>query len=54
MMHTMYLCPLADGTRVQAQSSLESVILLDEDDTNDGNPDQSNDRKPTDEVSQVI
>ena len=50
MMHTMYLCRLVDGTQVQAQSPLDSAILPDEDDdTNDGNPDQSSDGKPKDE-----
>ena len=45
----MYLCRLVDGTQVQAQSPLDSAILPDEDDTNDGNPEQSSDGKPKDE-----
>ena len=50
MMHTIYLCQLVDGTQVQAQSPLDSTIIPEEDDdTSDGNPNQSSDGKPKDE-----
>lgn len=47
MIHTMtlYLCWLADGTQVQAQSPLDSALVPAEDDSN---PDHSSDGKPGD------
>ena len=50
----MYIYKLADGTRVQARSPLDSAILPEEnDDTSDDNPDHTSVSKPGDESGYI-